>query len=704
MVHYVGMSNGAKDRVGWWLLKGEAALVVARDNDGGVQLVNPRGAMSIWLKEWKFEVAPLSKSRLDEWLSHYRYLIDKASEAYAITEELALDSMESEAHLRPAEHKMMSPGLHDGNDVNLDVASLRGAVASGGPRPMDHASVAATASSGARSMKLHEPQQVPLRSDDVPEILSIEAAMITDDVLREKYLSILMFSWDVIRLAGGGMLLVVIPDALSNRLLFKTLDGGYMKRRIGGLTGVEARRGALLDFATHEQDDRWPADHPDEAARGRPKDGAIVFASSGALVACAVRLRHLPQRFAMLGGGTRHQGGLAVADWLAAEGEVGAVFIRSDSGRIKLLMARHLAEWKGAFLYTLANTEHAREFSSVPRTLGAAETDASSLAKSMVLKIPNIRFLAPSEILDVLKRAAGGNSQYAMILTMLWQILQEAAGGMLIVVVPSSLKRRLRFRTLDCGYMNGQLQGLSLQGETDAQKIRDVLLEFSKPENNDRWPRNHRHEAARDQPKDGAVVFSCCGRAVVGAAHLLHISNRFAMPDCGTRHQAGLGAADWLFDEGEEGAVFMRSDSGHVKILIPRHLVETCCLYEACSAHRDPGKDADAFAKIAIESMSDMSEVRILDDLDSLHAADVKLRTDHVNERIAQPDLAQQGEQGEKGVLRAEHALLRAEQRRRHRKDLVVKTTAKPGHLVSRSFPRRGAPRSDQRMRPDNKI
>jgi hypothetical protein len=105
----------------------------------------------------------------------------------------------------------------------------------------------------------------------------------------------------------------------------------------------------LMDFTRHTDDDRWPADHADEAARRKPKDGAIVLSQHGTVLCGAVRIRLYPQKWSLTGCGTRHHAGLGLAEWLSNRQQGGLVFVRSESGSIKVFSARGLRDDHNAF-------------------------------------------------------------------------------------------------------------------------------------------------------------------------------------------------------------------------------------------------------------------------------------------------------------------------------------------------------------------
>jgi len=116
-------------------------------------------------------------------------------------------------------------------------------------------------------------------------------------------------------------------------------DDGYMTNRLKGIHVSDERFAvAVREFTAHSDSDRWPEDHPDEAARGRPKDGAFLLSSSGYRVKCAAKLLGLPPAAAFPNAGTKHQAALACASAVSDS----FVFVRSDSGALQLVFKRHV--------------------------------------------------------------------------------------------------------------------------------------------------------------------------------------------------------------------------------------------------------------------------------------------------------------------------------------------------------------------------
>jgi len=147
--------------------------------------------------------------------------------------------------------------------------------------------------------------------------------------------------------ASGGAL-ICIADAEAFKHVFgddrlnqdrscpslRSCDGGYMTDRLRGIHVSDPRfAAAFQDFTRHSDSDRWPEDHADMGARGRPKDGAILLSKSGYTMKCAVKLLGLCPAAAWRNVGTKHEAAMSCA-W-AVPGSF--VFVRSDSGSLHLL-------------------------------------------------------------------------------------------------------------------------------------------------------------------------------------------------------------------------------------------------------------------------------------------------------------------------------------------------------------------------------
>lgn len=96
-------------------------------------------------------------------------------------------------------------------------------------------------------------------------------------------------------------------EATSGGGSFSTADDGYMTARLRGLhVSSHGFASIFRDFTEHSSTDRWSQDHPDAAARGKPKDGAILIDFSGYLVCCAVKLLGLSPPRKWHNVGTKH--------------------------------------------------------------------------------------------------------------------------------------------------------------------------------------------------------------------------------------------------------------------------------------------------------------------------------------------------------------------------------------------------------------
>jgi len=239
----------------------------------------------------------------------------------------------------------------------------------------DHSSV-------VQSEEREAVRMLPIQSRELQQLLIQDALN-----LEETYLETLQFALDLLLETPGGMLIGVVPAGLKSLVKISSLDKGYMRCRIGGLhvassyvvSNRSTVRQALLEFAEHTSADRWPSDHCDPAARDQPKDGATLFSSTSSVIAAAARLDHPPIRFKIESGGTRHQGGLGLAEWLArnlVRGKPGgAVFLKSDSGSMKVFFPRKLKDQGAA--YYVCDTSPSFDF------VDGAAFDRTKLLKSV---------------------------------------------------------------------------------------------------------------------------------------------------------------------------------------------------------------------------------------------------------------------------------------------------------------------------------
>jgi len=147
--------------------------------------------------------------------------------------------------------------------------------------------------------------------------------------------------------ARGGTL-ICIADAEAFRQVFgnrsgerggvrpalRSSDEGYMTDRLRGVhVGDERFAAAFQEFTRHTADDRWPADHPDPSARGRPKDGALLLSKGGYSMKCAVKMIGLCPAATWRNMGTKHEAALGCA-W-AVPGSL--VIVKSDRGSLHVL-------------------------------------------------------------------------------------------------------------------------------------------------------------------------------------------------------------------------------------------------------------------------------------------------------------------------------------------------------------------------------
>jgi len=145
--------------------------------------------------------------------------------------------------------------------------------------------------------------------------------------------------------AGGALLCVadaeafrhVFDSGMPGRPTAQACDQGYMTERLRGAHISDPRfAAAFREFTRHSDNDRWPLDHVDERARGRPKDGAFLVSRSGYRIKCAAKLLGLAPSATWANMGTKHAVALACA-W-----EVPGcfVFVRSDGGARHVVVRR----------------------------------------------------------------------------------------------------------------------------------------------------------------------------------------------------------------------------------------------------------------------------------------------------------------------------------------------------------------------------
>eukprot|EP00931_Biecheleriopsis_adriatica_P020443 TRINITY_DN13661_c0_g2_i1.p1 TRINITY_DN13661_c0_g2~~TRINITY_DN13661_c0_g2_i1.p1 ORF type:complete len:314 (+),score=50.90 TRINITY_DN13661_c0_g2_i1:410-1351(+) len=152
----------------------------------------------------------------------------------------------------------------------------------------------------------------------------------------------------------------------SDGLVFEVLDGGlFLKvlRRFSAniLEQRETFTALMRAFRRHTATDKWEAwllkELGDDLAfetndsgvpqglgrlNGQPKDGALVLGLQGTVLAAVAKLRHNGSFHLVkedgAGAGTRHAGGLGVAEWMGQRGICGIVFVASDSGTVSVML------------------------------------------------------------------------------------------------------------------------------------------------------------------------------------------------------------------------------------------------------------------------------------------------------------------------------------------------------------------------------
>jgi len=140
--------------------------------------------------------------------------------------------------------------------------------------------------------------------------------------------------------ARGGALMVQAPTEDLAGLLWEYTDDGYLQRRLAREDAGHVLRfgrrftAVFAEFSEHAAGDRWPTDHADVDARGRPKDGGLAVSPTGAVRLAAVKFRvNLDVPFTWPGTGTRHATAFALAHAL----DRGIVVVRSDSGGLHVV-------------------------------------------------------------------------------------------------------------------------------------------------------------------------------------------------------------------------------------------------------------------------------------------------------------------------------------------------------------------------------
>jgi len=106
----------------------------------------------------------------------------------------------------------------------------------------------------------------------------------------------------------------------------------------------------------------------------------VVLTDTGTVTAAAVRVQHPAKRFRLRGSGTRHGAALGLAEWLAVEGDGGVVFLRSDSGAIKILVARNLIDH--GIIHTVAGKDDGDPYTSLEQPDAVMSSTGRELAPS----------------------------------------------------------------------------------------------------------------------------------------------------------------------------------------------------------------------------------------------------------------------------------------------------------------------------------
>jgi len=143
---------------------------------------------------------------------------------------------------------------------------------------------------------------------------------------------------DMMAKAGSGALIAIAPLAELQRLHMQSTDTGYLTKRLKDTSVFHpCFEKVFLEFASHSDNDCWAHDYHDAAARGLPKDGAILLSPTGSPAKCAVKVVGLPMAPSQWPGrGTRHETALGLAGHL----QQGVVLVLSSSRILHCLLAR----------------------------------------------------------------------------------------------------------------------------------------------------------------------------------------------------------------------------------------------------------------------------------------------------------------------------------------------------------------------------
>lgn len=134
---------------------------------------------------------------------------------------------------------------------------------------------------------------------------------------------------------GAGRSSRALEQGDESQPVIRTCDGGYMTRRLKDYHVSDQRFvAAFREFTAHSVSDRWPDDHHDEAARGQPKDGAILVSISGYCVKAAAKILGLRPPRVWQFVGTKHEAALACA-WHIRNS---LVLVRSEGSAVHCLV------------------------------------------------------------------------------------------------------------------------------------------------------------------------------------------------------------------------------------------------------------------------------------------------------------------------------------------------------------------------------
>mmetsp|Transcript_132978 Transcript_132978/g.384531 ORF Transcript_132978/g.384531 Transcript_132978/m.384531 type:complete len:647 (-) Transcript_132978:236-2176(-) len=215
-----------------------------------------------------------------------------------------------------------------------------------GPKPASVTSIPATLASA----QLPAPQVHACTRQDVEVALRGESGIINFPKVpclrkRETIGAALALICD--HASGGALICVgdarsfqqvfVAADELANRRVpaIRVCDGGYMTQRLKGVHITDPIFAeAFREFTERSDTDCWPEGYADVPARGLPKDGAFLIASSGYRLKCAAKLLGMVPPGCWEKKGTKHEAALACAAAVAGC----CVLVRSDAGTVHIVM------------------------------------------------------------------------------------------------------------------------------------------------------------------------------------------------------------------------------------------------------------------------------------------------------------------------------------------------------------------------------